>query len=146
MSDPPSTAEDAEAYVQARAAAFLATLDAAGAPVGSKELDYSPASLRQLDNLLADFHSHGATAPPELVVGAGCYLLEVARREHGGGYQTFTAEDPLVLVVRHGAGQVGLLAMSKVRGRVVNGPEDDLPFFYEGFTGAIREGRSATIC
>lgn len=133
--------------MRARAEAFIRTLEEAGAPVARAQLDYTPASLEALDELLGEFHMHGAEAPAEVIAGAGCYVLEVARAEHGGVFQAFDDDDddPLVLVVQHEAGQVGLLATSKVKGRVVNGPEDNLPFFYAGFTQAIRDRRSATI-
>lgn len=132
-------------HVRAQAEAFIDTLEDAGAPIGRAELDYTPASLDALDDLLGEFHTYGAEAPDEVINGAGCYLMEVGRAEHGGVYQAFNEDDPLVLVVQHEAGQVGLLATSKVKARVVNGPEDNLPFFYAGFSQAVGDRRSATI-
>lgn len=143
----PAESEHAAAaeHVRARAEAFISALEEAGAPVARAQLDFTPASLEALDELLGEFHTSGVEAPQDVITGAGCYVMEVGRAEHGGVYQAFNEDDPLVLVVRHEAGQVGLLATSKVKGRVMNGPEDNLPFFYAGFTQAIRDRRSATI-
>jgi hypothetical protein len=141
----PDGQQEVVASVRAQVEAFLDQLEEAGAPVGRAQLDGTAGSLRALDDLLGEFHTHVGEAPPEVVSGAAGYLMEVARREHGGVYQSGGEDDPLVLVVQHDRGRVGLLATSKVRGRVVNGPEDDLPFFYEGFARAVRDRVSATI-
>lgn len=138
--------DDISPLVRSRADQFIADLDGSAASVGSGDLDYTPASLSALDRLLDRFHAEGAAAPPDVVLGAASYLMEVARSEHGGVYQSFNDADPLVLVVQHSHGTVGLLATSKVQGRIENGPEDDIPFFYEGFVQAIRDERNATIC
>ncbi len=145
MSDPadPPLATD---HVRAQADAFIDSLESAGAPIGRAALDYTPGSLAALDDLLGEFHTYGAEAPDDVILGAGSYLMEVGRTQHGGVYQAFNDEDPLVLVVQHEKGQVGMLATSKVKGRVINGSEDNLPFFYAGFEQAVRERLSATIC
>jgi hypothetical protein len=65
--------------------------------------------------------------------------------EFGGRYLRFDEDNPLVLVVGEPEFSVGLCAMSKVQGRVVNGPEDDIPFFYAGFVDAVSRRTSATV-
>ena len=58
---------------------------------------------------------------------------------------SYREEDPLVLVVGEPDFEPPSPAYSKVRGRVLNGPEDDIPFFYDGLVSAVAQRRSALI-
>ena len=110
----------------------------AAAEIGDLHLDYSPASLEEVDAVVEGFRHDGVSLQElaELLVGFGCYLGEVVRRELGGFWQ---AEAELNEEDREAAGWM-VLAFSddvwcnpigRVFGRFMNGDEDYLPDFYE---------------
>lgn len=124
---------------------FVAAFVGTGSPVPAGALDYSPASLRAVDGVLDDFHRRGAELPQDLHFLASAYVGEVARREFGGRYLRGDEDNPFVLVLGEPACQIGVLVFDKVRGRVTNGPEDDLEFFYAGIAPALARGADATL-
>jgi len=67
----------------------------------------------------------------------GCYILEVARRTHGGNYFWYEEREPL-LVVGEPAFHVAMVTWGKVRGRLSGDEADSIPFFYEGFAERVR--------
>lgn len=130
----------------ARAARFVAVLGKApDSPIQGGALDYSPESLDLIDRLLGDFHTRGGTLPEGLHADVSAYVFEVARRQFGGRYLRGDDENPLVLVIGEPDFQLGVMAMSKVAGRVANGPEDNIPFFYDGIAPLVARGKSATL-
>jgi hypothetical protein len=66
-----------------------------------------------------------------------CYVYETARREHGGFYIAGDAENPFVLAIPEPEPRVIVFVQQKVRGRVSNGKEDSIPFFYDGIPGLL---------
>jgi hypothetical protein len=99
------------------------------------ELDYSPQSLRNLDDVLEDFRNSGRTSH-ELGGGAtcfGCYLGEVLIRNLGGqwrgreevGFQQTASPIVLAFSVEMACNPLG-----KVCKRIDNGAEDSLTSFY----------------
>ncbi len=65
------------------------------------KLDYSPASLAIVEEILAEASKQklNSTSRDALVELLGCYILEVGQREHGGKYAYFEARKQPVLVV-----------------------------------------------
>ncbi len=112
-------------------------------------LDFTEGSLPILEQLLAklasyDMAEHQQDNAAHLF---SAYVLEVARRAHGGYFQFWEERDAPVLVVGAPAAHVGLLALDKVRGRIAGDASDNVPFFYEGFSERARRrqpGDSAT--
>ena len=139
---PPDSIEDAMA---SQAADFVHAFAGPGSPVPAGALDYTRASLGAVDAVLQDFYVQGTELPEDLHWLTTAYLFEVARREFGGRYLRGDDDNPFVLVVGGPDAQVGVLGFGKVRGRVVNGPEDDLGFFYDGIAPALAQGRSTTL-
>ena len=139
---PSDSLEDAMA---SQAADFVQAFGGPGSPVPAGALDYSRASLGAVDDILHDYYGQGAELPEKLHWLITSYLFEVARREFGGRYLHGDDDNPLVLVVGASDAQVGVLGFGKVRGRTVNGPEDDLGFFYDGIAPALAQGRSTTL-
>ena len=108
-----------------------------------EDLDYSVKSLELLDILLEE----GADFLPEeeqegLVQMAGCYLFEVARRGFGGKYYWFSQGEQPVLVTGEPDFEVSILAFDKVKGRLQNGEEDNIPYYFEGYIEAVERGKS----
>lgn len=105
-------------------------------------LDFSVQSLEALETLLeeaADF------LPEEeregLVRMAGCYLFETARRGFGGKYYWFSRGEQPILVTGQPDFEVSILAFEKVEGRLRNGKEDNIPFYFEGYIQAVERGK-----
>jgi hypothetical protein len=69
---------------------------------------------------------------------AGCYILEVARRAHGGTFYWHEARAQPVLVVGEPAYHVALLTWDRVRRRLAGDPADNIPFLYAGFAERVR--------
>ncbi len=142
---PEGMPETIEQGMEWQAADFIDAFSPAGSPIDATSLDYSEASLEAVDAMLDDFHRQGAPLPDDLHFLTSAYVFEVARRAFGGRYMRSDADNPFVLVIGEGAAEIGVCVMSKVRGRVVNGPEDSLPFFYAGIAPLVAAGKSAML-
>ncbi|MER2248345.1 hypothetical protein ABS772_00315 [Methylorubrum podarium] len=138
-------AERLEATV-ARSAAKLVELGAGRGT--SVALDYSQASLTTLEEMAEEAACWAATLTPGQIDGlvqqAGCYLLEVGRREFGGEYRWHEERDQPVLVVGEPDFHVALMTWDKVRSRLAGDRADDLRFFYDGFAERVRQAGPGT--
>jgi hypothetical protein len=103
-------------------------------------LDYTRASLATVDDFLGALHL-GVEPPGQslenVVQLISCYVYETARREYGGFYIEGNAENPFVLGIPEREPRVIVFVQQKVRGRISNGPEDNIPFFYDGIPGLL---------
>lgn len=105
------------------------------------ELDGSAASLEILDAILDAWHAKNAPVDRigETLFTFGCYLGEVFVREVGAKWVVLEAEEgegyaPMLLEL----GERGLAdPIGKVRGRVVNGKEDFLPYYFAALTSGL---------
>lgn len=130
-----------------RAEEFAQSQTEPDGPAPRGALDFSRASLEVIDSILEQARQY-----PEVVAMANdfgvdyaIYVGEVARREFGGRYVQGNDEDnPFWLVIGHDV-QVGVGVFGKVKGRIVNGPEDSIPFFYDGIASAIVRGHDVTL-
>lgn len=113
--------------------------------VRADQLDYSRASLDLVDEILDGFSAQDDPLPSDLHFQASAYICEVARREFGGRYLAGDESNPVVLVIGESDFQVGVMVMGKVAGRVTNGPEDSIPFFYDGIRPLVARGADATL-
>jgi hypothetical protein len=106
------------------------------------ELDYSPESLENLDDVLEDIHKTGQKSH-EMGGGItcfGCYLGEVLIRDLGGewrsreeaGYRETAS--PIVLAFSNGK---AVNPLGKVCKRIDNGAEDSLTSFYRMFKSIV---------
>jgi hypothetical protein len=90
-----------EQHVADEAARFVKTVAKSGHRDDAAALDFSPASVRALDDVLArhrgDVDADGV--PDSVSLGAACYFFETIRREYGGRLCSGTGDDPLVFVV-----------------------------------------------
>lgn len=112
-----------------------------------RRLDYSIESLATLDTMLEE----ASQSPLDdqtmklLVTQAGSYIFEVTRRKYGGKLYWYDKLDQPILVVGQPEFELSFLAFEKVKNRLQNGVEDNIPFFFEGIESHIREQRSAMI-
>jgi len=106
--------------------------------------DFSIESLQSLDELLdeaGDFELEEEQLD-SISSMAGCYVFEVARRNFGGVYVWSPDRQQPVLVTGEPDFSVSLLAFDKVKGRIRNGAEDHIPFYFSGYVQAVEKGRS----
>ena len=100
-------------------------------------LDYSPASLAAVDEMLVEVSGYAAELDETVVTGLvqqlGCYVLEVARRAYGGTYYWHDEGEQPILVVGEPDAHVALMTWSKVVGRLTGDEGDDIVYFFDGF-------------
>ena len=109
-----------------------------------RPLDYSPESLEMVEELLEALSQEelDEEALFNLSSMAGCYVFETARRSYGGEYFWLEEERQPVLAAGLPDFSVGIKAWEKVRGRLLNGKEDSIPFYIAGYQEHIAIGRN----
>lgn len=138
----PATIEDAMA---SQAVDFVNAFSSPRAPIDASKLDYSEDSLHLVDKVLQDFHQRQEQLPDDLHFLASAYVFETARRHFGGRYLRGDQDNPFVLVIGEPDFRVGVLVMAKVKGRVANGLEDSIPYFYAGIAPLVDRRANATL-
>lgn len=73
----------------------------------------------------------------------GSYVFETARRNIaiGGSYYWMQEEEQPILVVGEPDFSVAIKAWEKVKKRLENGEEDNIPFYIDGFMTHIEQGK-----
>ena len=107
-------------------------------------LDYSIESLEEIDELLGAF-GRTELSEDELYntsTAVGCYIFEVARRNYGGEYFWIKEEQQPVLVAGRPDFLVVIKAWEKVKGRLIKGEEDNIPFYIAGYREHIEIGKT----
>lgn len=106
--------------------------------------DYSVESLERVDALLEEFRDFDWEEDHlyNLVSMVGCYVFETARRNYGGEYRWAEKQQQPVLIGGLPDFYVSVCVWEKVRGRIVNGPEDSIPFYIQGYKEHMEIGRS----
>ncbi|TWI03161.1 hypothetical protein IQ05_00090 [Flavobacterium tiangeerense] len=108
--------------------------------------DYSEESLVELDELLENFAEFGDQMDDEmkedLIAQAGSYIFEVARRNFGGKYFWYDQLDQPLLVTGLPHFEISLVAFDKVKMRLENGQEDNIPYFFKGYSDRVRLAKS----
>jgi hypothetical protein len=123
----PQVAEIAEAYA-------LDAVDLAARNF-SVALDWSEASVRQVEQMLGRLHDEMASAqPPEDTVWTfakafGSYVGEVLRRHHGGEWGMVSMGGQLFPGLQQTGGSL-CWPWGKAHKRLVNGPEDNVWHYY----------------
>lgn len=107
------------------------------------ELNYSVESLEEVDEMLEAYGREelDEDALFNLSSMVGCYVFEVARRNFGGEYFWIETVQQPVLVAGQPDFSVGIKAWEKVRGRLMNGKEDSIPFYLAGYKEHIEIGK-----
>ncbi len=116
------------------------TVDAAK-QIDGVELDYSPASLEDVDRIVENMRQDGAGSDEvaETLWGFGCYVGEVFVRNVGAEWidtpEELRGAFAFPILVRRADGQL-TNPIGKVFKRIDNGEVDHLPYFYRVFTAA----------
>jgi hypothetical protein len=119
---------------------FADEMVAAAAEISGVKLDYSVASLEEVDRIIEGLRQDGCTSDQvgETLFGFGCYLGEVLVRQAGGQWRN-AADTSMAdfagfpLVVQLGDDSF-CNPIGKTFKRLENGEEDNLPYFYRVFT------------
>lgn len=105
--------------------------------------DYSIRSLNILDSLIEDFADFTDLSDEEIIndfsTQAGSYILEVARRNFGGVY--FWEDNLRQPMLKTGFPdfEITLLTYTKVKNRIINGEEDNIPYFFKRYSEKVRK-------
>jgi hypothetical protein len=112
----------------------------------SRMLDYTPASLEAVESILAEASAQVLTPASKeaLIELLGCYILEVGFRQHGGRFSWYEERKQPVLIVGEPEFHVAMIAFDRVRGRLSGDLGDNIPFFYQGFSGRATECKPGT--
>ncbi len=111
-------------------------------------LDYSVESLKEVDKMLGAFGETELTEDElyNTSCSVGCYIFEAARRNYGGQYFWIQEEEQPVLVAGRPDFSVEIKVWEKVRGRLLNGEEDNIPFYIAGYKEHIEIGKTKPGC
>lgn len=107
--------------------------------------DYSFESLKAVDALLeemSDFIFDDEDALYNASTMIGSYVFEVARRNYGGEYFWISDEEQPILEAGQPDYAVSIKAWEKIRGRIENGEEDNIPFYIAGFKEHVEKGKA----
>ncbi|MFV0566073.1 MAG: hypothetical protein ACK5NB_09600 [Flavobacteriaceae bacterium] len=113
-------------------------------------LDYSISSLAVLDNDILSLFSENkddmdSEMFEDIIAQAGSYIFEVARRNFGGKYFWYDHLNQPILVTGQPEFEVSILAFDKVKGRIENGNEDNIPFYFAGYVESVKNKQSRMI-
>ncbi|WP_037601600.1 hypothetical protein [Streptacidiphilus rugosus] len=117
------------------AALFAADVVALAGRVSGTVLDYTPGSLRQVDEILDGIREDGTTSDdiPETMFSFGCYIGEVMTRHGGGAWRRPSEQEASVFgvpMVVEMPSKCSYNPIGKAFKRLDNGPEDSVSFFY----------------
>jgi hypothetical protein len=118
---------------------FAEDIVTAAAQISGTNLDYTPESLKSVDDIIENMRRDGMTSAQlgETLFGFGCYVGEVMCRNAGATWARTTAEQielfgfPLVIELPN---KKLCNPIGKVFKRLDNGDGDSLPYFYQVFT------------
>lgn len=110
--------------------------------------DFSVLSLREVDVILDELCEYELDDDTLDSVSsmAGSYIFEVARRNYGGKYYWIQEREQPVLVTGEPEFSISICAFDKVRGRIQNGKEDDIPYYFDGYIKAVEKGKQTGYC
>jgi hypothetical protein len=108
-------------------------------------LDFSVESLKSVDTLLEETRAFADALDDDSIQNVansvGAYILETARRNFGGSYYWYDKLDQPILVTGLPEFEISLCAVEKVKGRIANGAEDNIPFFFDGYISALKRAK-----
>ncbi|MBD8389006.1 hypothetical protein [Dysgonomonas sp. BGC7] len=112
-------------------------------------LDFSIDSLQALDEIIEEnmhfFKQADDETKRKMIIKIGSYIFEVARRNFGGRYFWYDRLDQPILVTGQPEFEMSLLAYEKVKGRFMNGTEDNIPFFFDGYVQGVNNKENKMV-
>jgi hypothetical protein len=114
-----------------------------------KGLDLSVNSLKVVDEMLEDasdfYEDMNDDQRKNFINTVGSYVFEVARINFGGRYFWYDQLNQPILVTGQPEFEVSILAFDKVKGRLDNGKEDNIPFYFQGYVERVNNKQSGMI-
>jgi len=114
-----------------------------------KGLDLTVNSLKVVDEMLEDasdfYEDMNDDQRKNLINTVGSYVFEVARTNFGGRYFWYDQLNQPILVTGQPEFEVSILAFDKVKGRLENGKEDNIPFYFQGYVERVNNKQSGMI-
>lgn len=108
-------------------------------------LDYTDGSVDVVEEMLAEAAAHARRMSEEqlrrLSQDLGCYLLEMARRNHGGGYVWADDRNEPALLAGEPHSAIKLFCWEKVYKRLRGGDAHRIAPFYAGFVERVRQAK-----
>ena len=108
-------------------------------------LDFSDGSVDLVEEMLAEASAHARRMSEaklrRLSQDVGCYVLEMARRNHGGAYQWSAERNEPALVVGEPYLAVTLFCWDKVYSRLRGDVTQAIPPFYASFIAGIGQAK-----
>jgi len=112
---------------------------------GGEVLDYTDGSIDLVEEMLAEAAAHARrmseAALRRLSQDVGCYILEVARRNHGGAYVWAADRNEPSLVAGEPHFAITLFCWDKVYARLRGAEAHDIPAFYAAYAQGVREAK-----
>lgn len=109
------------------------------------EIDYSEKSLIYIDEILEETHQNLPQLKEDekqwIINIIGSYIFETARRNFGGKYYWYERGNQPILVTGQPTFEISILAFEKTKGRIENGKEDSIPFFFEGYSSRVKNAK-----
>lgn len=114
-----------------------------------KGLDFSVESLEVIDSVLEDasdfYDEMNNDQRNNIINSVGSYVFEVARKTFGGKYFWYDKLNQPILVTGQPEFEVSILAFDKVKMRIENGKEDNIPFYFAGYVERVKNKQSGMI-
>jgi len=112
---------------------------------GQEVLDYSDDSMEVVEEMLAEAAAHAQrmsdAAVARLSQDVGCYILELARRNHGGVFRWDNARNEPAVVVSGPQLSITLFCWDKVRARLRDGAPNNVASFYASYVERVRQAQ-----
>ncbi len=108
-------------------------------------LDLTVKSLTVIDEILEEasdvIDSIPEPSKKQLIEQIGAYIFEVARSNFGGKYYWYDKLDQPILVTGQPDFEISITAFEKVKGRLENGKEDNIPFYFAGYVERVASAK-----
>ena len=112
---------------------------------GHDVLDYTDASIELVEEMLAEAAAHATRmtedAVRRLAQDVGCYILEVARRNHGGVFDWAADRNEPSLIITGPQISITLFCWDKVRERLREGGATNVAAFYADYVERLKQAK-----
>ena len=106
-------------------------------------LDFTDDSIEVVESMLAEAAAHARRMTEQALVrlsqDVGCYILEVARRNHGGAYEWAADRNEPALVFKGPQLAITLFCWDRVRARLGGG--ESISAFYASYVAHVQRAK-----
>lgn len=113
------------------------------------KLDFSEKSLELIEEILDEASEFLDQIPQQqkswIINILGSYVFEVARKYYGGKYYMYDERHQPILVTGQPDFEISILVFDKIVGRLENGKEDNIPFFFQGYSERVKNAKKGDM-